>query len=484
MGSAPDRGCVRRRIAAALALAVAAAAFGAFVGSRQALAAAPARSPSLALGFDDPAFALGDGARLDAAAALGSSIVRVPSGWAALSPRRPAVPTDPADPAYDWSQLDAAVRAADGRGLRVLISLTGTPAWAEGPRRPAAARPGTWRPDPVAYGWFATALTTRYAGRSVDAGGVALPRAYAFQPWNEPNLDAYLAPQWTPGLQPASPRAYLALHNAFYRGVKAVAPRALVVAAGTAPYGDLPGGDRIAPARFWRAAFGLTLRLRRQCCVPPMRLDALDHHPYSVGSPRRRALNRDDVAIPDVGKLARIVQRAVATGQALPRRHKRLWVTEFSWDSHPPDPGGVPETTHAAWLQDALDVLWRQGVDTAMWFQVRDQLPRPSYSATYQSGVLLADGRPKLAARAFRLPLVLRATRAGASVFSRAPGAGTMLIQRAGATGWQTIARATLWRDQVLLRRVAARRGDRIRLVFGATTSMVRRVGGASGTAP
>jgi hypothetical protein len=435
----------------------------------------PGRS-SLSLGFFDGAFGVGDARRLDEAAAIGASVVRIPSSWASLSPRRPLHPTDPADRAYEWRRLDAAVRAATSRGLRVLIALNGAPAWAEGPWRPAAARPGTWRPDPVAFGRFAVALATRYSGRYGDAQGAVLPRAYAFQPWNEPNLYLYLAPQWTPGLVAASPPLYRALHNAFYRGVKAIAPGAVVVTAGTAPFGEEPGGDRIAPARFWREVLCLSRALRPLSCPAPLRFDALAHHPYSVGGPSRRALNVDDVTVPDLGKLTRIVRRALATGSALPRRRKRLWVTEFSWDSRPPDPDGVPSVRHANWLQDALYVLWRQGVDTLTWFQVRDQLPSPSYSSTSQSGVLFVDGRPKLAARAFQLPLVLRRTRRGALVFSRAPRAGTVQIQRADSGGWRTVARVRLHRDEVLLRTVPARAAARLRLLLDTTASIPRRV--------
>ena len=446
--------------------------------------AAAAAPSSMSLGFLDGAFAGGAerDVRLDEAAALGSSIVRVPTGWAGLSPTRPARPEDPADPAYDWASLDDAVRAADARGLRVLVSLTGAPAWAEGPGRPSDANPGTWRPNSTAFGRFATALGKRYSGRYPDPRGGTLPRAYAFQPWNEPNLTTYLAPQWVRrgGKYVAEgPRIYRALQAAFYRGVKAGAPAALVVTAGTSPFGNPePGGTRMQPARFWREVLCLSRSLSPRPCPDPARFDALSHHPYAIGGPFRRAQNTDDVTVPDLTKLDRIVRRAVATGRALPRARKRLWVTEISWDSRPPDPEGVPQATHANWLQDALYVLWEQGVDTVTWFQVRDKLPEPSYAFTSQSGVLLADGSPKLAARAFRMPISLRRPdrRGRTLVFGRAAKAGTMFVQRAAGGKWRTIAGVQMRRDQVLARRVPAKSGDRIRLVLGQTVSLVRSV--------
>src|SRR5207247_1394067 len=115
------------------------------------------------------------------------------------------------------------------------------------------------------------------------------------------------------------------------------------------------------------------------------RFDILAHDPYSVRGPFSHALNRYDVSVPDLYRLTRVLRRA--------HLHKRVWATEFSWDSRPPDPQGVPIDTQARWAEQSLYVLWRQGVDAAVWFQIRDQLPQPSYGATYQSGTYFNGGR-------------------------------------------------------------------------------------------
>ena len=137
------------------------------------------------------------------------------------------------------------------------------------------------------------------------------------------------------------------------------------------------------------------------------------------------ALNADDVSIPDIGKLTTLLRAAERTGGALPRKRHRMWVTEVSYDSSPPDPQGVPAAQHARFLEQAFYLLWKQGVDTITWFQIRDQLPQPSYAASSQSGIYFADGRAKPAQRAFRFPLVAeRAGRASLRVWGRAPVAG------------------------------------------------------------
>ena len=71
------------------------------------------------------------------------------------------------------------------------------------------------------------------------------------------------------------------------------------------------------------------------------------HHPYSVSAPRRHALSRNDISVPDVSRLTRAVSQAVKRGTARPRKRKPLWITELGWDSRPPDPNGVPARRHA-----------------------------------------------------------------------------------------------------------------------------------------
>jgi hypothetical protein len=78
-------------------------------------------------------------------------------------------------------------------------------------------------------------------------------------------------------------------------------------------------------------------------------------------APWQPALQRDDVAVPDLRKLARVVRSAVHQGDVLPRRHKRLWVTEISWDSSPPDRLGVPAPRQAQWLAGGFDARRHAG---------------------------------------------------------------------------------------------------------------------------
>jgi hypothetical protein len=265
--------------------------------------------------------------------------------------------------------------------------------------------------------------------------------------------------------------------NAAYRAIKAVRGDNLVIAAGTAPYGDpRPGGRRVMPVRFLRGLLCLGGRsLRALPCRRPARLDAIAHHPYGVRGPRSGALNADDAAVPDIHKLTRVVRAAVRKRRVLPRRRKRVFVTEVSWDSRPPDPDGVAAQTHARWLEDSLFQLWRQGVDTVTWFGLRDQPPVPSYAETYQSGVLLVGGRAKPAARAFRFPFVMTRTRGGALAWGRAPVSGNVAIEQRRGGDWRRRRSLRVRGGGVFLVRLRAARGAVFRARSGAESSLTWR---------
>jgi hypothetical protein len=430
--------------------------------------AAPAGAATLRTGFFDGRFTSADPAEraawLERGAAAGGSLVRLEVGWGGTAPRRPAVATDPADPAYNWSGTDAAVVSAVAAGQLPLLSVNGAPPWAEGAHRPSDAKTGTWRPRARALGQFAEALAKRYSGRYAG-----LPQVRYFQVWNEPNLATYLTPQWVRKrgrFVAASPGIYRGLLNAAYAGIKRVRRSNLVIGAGTAPYGDLePGGRRIAPVAFLRGVLARKTHL-----------DAISHHPYGVGGPFRHALNRNDVAVPDLGKLTRVLRQAQRAHRVLPRGRKQLWVTEMSWDSSPPDPQGVPERTQAKWLAQGFYELWRQGVSAVTWFQVGDQRPVPSYAATNQSGVYFLDGQPKLSATAFRFPFVVtRRSRGNVSFWLRSPAGGRVVVEARRGSSWRRVWTRRAARGGVLAGKVRMSRRAALRARLGRTASLAWR---------
>jgi len=68
--------------------------------------------------------------RVQTMARMGSRIIRVDTRWDLIATRRPKNPKDQNDPAYDWTAYDTIVDTAAKRGVRVLMTVWGTPAWA------------------------------------------------------------------------------------------------------------------------------------------------------------------------------------------------------------------------------------------------------------------------------------------------------------------------------------------------------------------
>ncbi len=454
---------------------------------------AAALSP-LTLGFSgdqvltDPAV---DSLWISRAVAEGAGIVRVDIKWSDVAPSAPPPGFDaanPASPDYDWAPVDAAVRDLHAHGLAVLLNIYSAPSWAEGPHMPSSEPPGTWRPNAADYAAFATAVARRYDGHFPDPlqPGVNLPRVRDWQAWNEPNLDEYLSPQWTRSGRhwvDTSPVIYRRLLNAFYAAVKRVSPSNFVISAGTSPYGDWPGfrgpgKERMPPVRFYRDLFCLgkgrqgSGALRPLPCPDPPHLDAIDHHVYGVYGPLWYAGNPDDVATPDTFKLTRVLDAARRFHHVLPSGPKAQWVTEISWSSKPPNPQGVPLLKHAHWYEQAMYVLWRQGVDTILFFMIRDAVPSVTGPGP-KGGLYFLDGQPKPAATAYRFPFVTeRLTGASVEAWGRSPQAGVLRIQRLRAGHWTTLKTLHVLTHAVFDTSVALRGAGVLRAQVDGQTSL------------
>ncbi len=107
-------------------------------------------------------------------------------------------------------------------------------------------------------------------------------------------------------------------------------------------------------------------------CAKTIHFDIWAHHPYTSGGPTHKALNPDDVSIGDLPEMKRLLDAAVKAGHVVSRQRIRFWVTEFSWDSQPGDPKGVPAGLHARWVSEGLYRMWQSGVSLVIWFNLRD----------------------------------------------------------------------------------------------------------------
>jgi hypothetical protein len=397
----------------------------------------------------------------------GAKIVRLAVTWSSIAPTSLSSGFDPSSatsPDYNWTSTDQAVLQLSREGFTTLIEIQVAPAWAEGANVPKQVKGGSWEPNAKDFGEFATAIATRYDGHTPNPTdpGQDLPKVSDWQAWNEPNLTGNLTPQWEyEGSQaiPESPGIYRKLENAFYKSVTAVAPSNFVIAAGTAPYGDPPGGGRMAPITFDRYLLCLNGEDRRsKGCPGPTYLDAIDDHPYvshlCCHGPTWHAASPYDTAPADVYKIDDLLKAAEAAKTVAPAGPKQFWVTEIGWNTDPPDPisdRGSPAATVGRWATQLLYGLWSQGVSTVMWYQLVDDPEAPGgWAQSFTEGLYYLNGTAKPAARAFAFPFMTnRKTKTTVEAWGRAPEAGTLSIQEKHGRRWVSILKLEVKADQV-----------------------------------
>jgi hypothetical protein len=390
--------------------------------------AAAAPKPFMTAVVDDAFLGPDADTAFERARSAGAAAARIVVLWSSVSTAQPVNPTDPRDPAYRWDEVDRAVRLASKDGLQPIVDIVDAPAWAE----PSGVTHGT-TPNPAAFGAFARAAAARYSGSFAD-----LPRVRYWQAWNEPNLNLYLKPQWS-GTTPFSPGFYRTMVNEFAAAVKSIHADNLVIAGGTAPFG---GQTDMAPLRFMRELLCLSPSLR-PTCTDKVHADIWAHHPYTSGGPTHHAAARDDVSLGDLPEMRRVLLAGIKAGSIVASQPVQFWITEFSWDTNPPDPKAVPVRLHARWVAEALYRMWKADITLVAWFTLRDE---PLDLSFYQSGLFfggrsLASARPKPAFTAFRFPVVGIPIRHGFLVWGRSPlgNAGSVIIQQSFKGGWNRI---------------------------------------------
>ena len=370
--------------------------------------------------------------------------------WSVVAANQPpssAAARDPNWSGYNWSSFDAQVEAIKAKGLEPLVVVLRAPPWAEGPGRPSNAVAGSWKPSESAYRDFAEAAARRYSG-SIE------PRVRYWQAWNEPNVNAQLAPLWTTingNPFPSGPYIYKGLLNAFYDGIKAVDETNLVVTAGATTYGYPPGLPVMHPAYFWRRVLclndGQPPSPLASCAGGPARFDVLAHQLYTYRPPSEHAANADDVLTAEMSKLTGPLNTAVDAGYVYPQVAKPVWVTELAYDSNPPDPTAPSIADQATWLEASMYKLWKQGVSAFVWFGLRDREEGAGWASTIQTGLYfrgatIADDFPKPSLVAFRFPFTAyRTTSTTVDLWGIAPEASKpVVIQRQVGGNWSTVA--------------------------------------------
>jgi Cellulase (glycosyl hydrolase family 5) len=396
--------------------------------------------PSASTASNIPGFPIDDAVASQKVAGAGADVVRLYAYWRRLAPTRPANPND-----YQWAELTPQVDAAINHGLDVMLTLRSAPGWAQQHNcgnDPTTYSRGTCRPDPQAFHDFAHDLASHYST------GAYKTHVKYWDMWNEPNSPSFLSPQYVKrnGVKKSvAPDLYRALLNRGARAVHEVSADNVVVAGETAPFGFK---NSHAPLDFLRRLLCVTNGGKQTCSASRVEADIWTTHPYTSGNPWHHAFGKDDVSFGDLGQWKKLVKGAAKSGRFVDssghiRRSIRLWISEFSWDTKPPDDEAVPIKLHARWTAEALYRTWALGIEALIWLQLRDY-PAGEF---YQSGFYryrnstTQMGNRKLSFQAFRFPFVAYARNGRIKVWGRTPdsSAHSVKIERKTSSGWRVV---------------------------------------------
>jgi hypothetical protein len=322
--------------------------------------------PGVRYGIQDDGWILHEpgrlGDRLDTLDRLGVDVVRFTLHWNEI---------EPSQGTYRWRPSDQVLRGLQTRGIQPVVTLVGTPGWANGGRAPRFAPPRGKE-----FAAFATAAARRY------------PFVRYWVIWNEPNLRRWL--------EPTLPGTYVRrLLNPAYKAIHRVNRRARVAGGVTGPRGNVGG---VSPVDWLRGM-----------ARAGARLDAYAHHPHPGGpfeTPTKGGCfgaSCKTITLANLKLLVREVRRAWG-------KRVRIWLTEWGYQTNPPDEFlGVSRRLQAQYIGEAARRVYRaRQVDMLIQFLYRDE-PQPE---RFQSGLVTLLGRPKPALHAFPFPLAF-AGRAG-----------------------------------------------------------------------
>lgn len=380
-----------------------------------------AASPSLRAGIQDDAWLeYGPGTfeqRLTRLDELGVRVMRVTVSWR---------DTEPVRGTHNWARTDLLLNGLHEHGIAPLVTLWGTPGWANGGKGP------NWAPTSnTTFAGFASRIALRY------------PFVHLWTVWNEPNQRRWL--------RPTSARVYVQrLLNPAFAAIHRVSPQSQVAGGVTAPRGSTGG---VSPTD-WIVGMH----------AAHAKLDAYAHNPYPLApgeTPTSGACGHcTTLTMATLPRLLADVRRAFG-----PRT--RVWLTEYGYQTNPPDRLlGVSYSAQARYLSEAaLRAYLAPRVDILIHFLLQDE----RNPGRWQSGLLTFDGHPKPAYNAFRFPFAQRSRTGLATVLwgQVRPGSGhaAYRLLRFSGGSWHAVGGTFSTSARGLLTRtVRAGRGARFRL--------------------
>jgi hypothetical protein len=333
--------------------------------------------------------------------------------------------------------------------------------------------------------------------------------------WNEGNFPAWLYPQWRRvgrSALPVSPRLYRHLADAGWRGLDSSGHAGDTVLIGeTAPYGPRdPKHPKLtglmSPLVFIRELYCVNpafrayqgVQARRRGCPTTaasrgrfvhdhpglFEPTGWAHHAYSLKRPPPFPGRRKEVVpLGAIGHLTSTLDRARFRWGA--DDEWPVWLTEYGYETRPPDPfRGLPFTRQAAWLSWAEYLSFRNPrIGSFAQFLLVDDAPRrkfrqrdPRRWITWQSGLMTGRGQAKPSYEEFKHPIFVTPTRVrrGQSVqvfgSDRVADNGAVLraeVEFSTGGSWQTLRTLDVTNDRgYVLTNVAPPKSGMLRIAF------------------
>ena len=311
---------------------------------------------------------------------------------------------NPNEPLYNWALTDRIVSLAEQNDIRLLFTVSGPgPHWSTERPRSCGRKPCTLRPKVKEFGQFVQAVAKRYAGR-VDWYSI----------YNEPNLKQWLRPEIKNtryGRVESAAVVYRRLWQEGYKAIRRYDPgrrnRVLFgeVAAISAPLPFLYAALCLDPNG---RPFSGRLKSLHRCGGRPAKLNigGWAIHPYNqggLGPPRRRTSSKTALPQQYIPRLHRLMARAAGRGRVPGGRG--IYMTEFGYQTRPPDPVSFTSPREQAQYINESDRLFfgDPRVKTVAQYQLVD-VP---VANQYNSGLRFAGGKKKASYEAYRLPIVV-----------------------------------------------------------------------------
>jgi Glycosyl hydrolases family 39 len=313
--------------------------------------------------------------RLQMVKATKAKVARFDILWSFVAATQPNNPTDPNDPAYDWTRVDQVLIGFQQAGIKPIVSTYSTPDWAVDARN-TAHRTTQYNPNapiPQQFGFFMKAVATRYSGFfSANIGGVptTLPRVRHFEIWNEPNLKNFFRVNTASNVG-----KYKSLVKQGYTNIKAAQSGAIVIAGVGGPRSS--GGNGNISAKVW---------MNKLVSDKSVKFDAYSQHIYPSQGPKYSSPSYDK-AFPTWNSLDEIFT-------ALDKKKKgmKLYITEAGYTTAKTPYRNVKvslsqQKTYLKQIYNLPDVKSPR-VAAVVWFNLEDNINWPG-------GLLKANGTNK-----------------------------------------------------------------------------------------